>query len=72
MALSNDTMKLYAKACSETGQVLGIEVFDTWTEMQKENVSSMCVIRVCFPRTITILLFVELERHVIRWITFIC
>ena len=71
MALSNDTMKLYAKACSETGQELGIEVFDTWTEMQKENVCLMRAILGCFPRTITILLFLELERHVVRWITFI-
>jgi hypothetical protein len=40
MGLSNDVVKSYAKACLETGQELGVEVFDLSTEMQK--------VKVCF------------------------
>ena len=36
--MKNDLITPYAKACLETGQELGIEVFDLWTEMQKITV----------------------------------
>jgi hypothetical protein len=38
MGMKNKLIKPYATACLETGQELGIEVFDLWTEMQKVEV----------------------------------